>query len=102
MKNKGKRIIVGYGISGQTGPLKNCELIVTAGANVGDYHEQMNHQMFENWMSNTVFPLIKAECPDGKITIVYDNAPYHSWQLDKVCSHLSDVLKSDIQSCINF
>lgn len=83
-KKKGRRIIIGYVISNRFGPLKGCELIRVAGANEGDYHEQMNHQVCERWFINKVFPLMKKQCPDGKIALVMDNASFQSRQLKNV------------------
>lgn len=44
----------------------------------GDYHEEMDHKVFENWFFNTLIPSIPPAS-----TIVMDNTPYHSRKKDK-------------------
>ena len=41
--------------------------------NTGDYHDEMNHQTFEEWFTHTLLPNI---APNS--LIVMDNASYHS------------------------
>ena len=41
--------------------------------NTGDYHDEMNHQTFEEWFTHTLLPNF---APNS--LIVMDNASYHS------------------------
>ncbi|XP_066982753.1 uncharacterized protein [Macrobrachium rosenbergii] len=55
----------------------NAELTFTA-KNDGDYHRQMNHEVFEEWFRCQLLPNI----PPASV-IVMDNAPYHSRKVEK-------------------
>lgn len=73
---KGKRLIICHA-GGQKGWI-NAPPLVFESKKTGDYHEEMDHTVFENWFFNTLIPAI----PHGS-TIVMDNAPYHSRKKDK-------------------
>jgi hypothetical protein len=61
--------------------LHSAMLVYKAGAATGDYHGQMNGTNFEKW----VHEMLARNLP-GACVIVFDNAPYHSVQVDKVPS----------------
>jgi hypothetical protein len=65
------------------GFLQNSELIYKAGNSTGDCHSQMNHVNFEKWVRDKLIPSLPTN------SIVMDNAPYHSMQVDKVSSKYS-------------
>ena len=69
---KGKRLIILHAGS-EDGWIPNCELVYQSLEEEGDYHEEMNHQIFEKWFENKLIPNIP---PDS--LIVMDNASYHS------------------------
>lgn len=73
---KGKRLIICHA-GGQGGWIKAPPLVFES-KKTGDYHEDMNSTVFENWFFKTLIPVI----PRGS-TIVMDNAPYHSRVKDK-------------------
>jgi predicted O-methyltransferase YrrM len=52
-------------------------LLVFESRKQGDYHEDMNAQVFENWFQN-----ILEKLEDGAV-IVMDNASYHSRLAEK-------------------
>jgi hypothetical protein len=56
-------------------------LVYTAGAATGDYHGQMSGTDFGKWVHYMLAP----NMPGASVT-VFDNAPYHSVQVDKVHS----------------
>ncbi|XP_064077592.1 uncharacterized protein LOC135195263 [Macrobrachium nipponense] len=74
---KGGRLIILHAGSAE-GFIPNAELIFTA-KNDGDYHRQMNHEVFEEWFRCQLLPNI----PPTSI-IVMDNAPYHSRKVDRL------------------
>lgn len=74
---KGKRLIICHAGS-QKGWIEAPPLVFESKKTV-DYHEEMDHKVFENWFFNTLIPAI----PRGS-TIIMDNAPYHSRKIDKV------------------
>lgn len=60
-----------------------------AGQASGDYHGQMNRENFLKWLEEKLLPNIPQES-----VIVFDNAPYHSVQENKVPTKSS--LKKDM------
>ena len=66
-----KRLIILHAGS-EDGWIPNCDLVYQSIEEEGDYHEEMNHQIFENFENN----LIPNISPDS--LIVMDNASYHS------------------------
>jgi hypothetical protein len=59
----------------------NAVLVYKAGVATGDYHGQKNGTNFEKWVHEMLAPNLP-----GASVIVFDNAPYHSVQVDKVPS----------------
>ncbi|XP_066958850.1 uncharacterized protein [Macrobrachium rosenbergii] len=72
---KGSRLIILH--AGTEDGFVNAELVFQA-RNDGDYHEQMNAEVFEKWFRNQLLPNIPPNC-----AIVMDNASYHSMQQEK-------------------
>ncbi|XP_061704644.1 uncharacterized protein LOC133515996 [Cydia pomonella] len=73
---KGKRLIVTH-IGSEDGFVEGG-LLVFESKNKGDYHQDMNAEVFEEW-----FTQVLDKIPDGSV-IVLDNAPYHSRKIEKV------------------
>lgn len=73
---KGKRLIILH-IGSSEGWVPDGELIFV-GEKRGDYHDEMNAQVFENWMMKTL-PKLKEQS-----VIVFDNASYHSARAEKL------------------
>lgn len=86
---KGKRLIICHAGS-SSGWVKALPLVFESKKN-GDYHEEMNSAVFENWFFNSLLPAI----PPGS-TIIMDNAPYHSRVKDKAPT--SSSLKEEIKT----
>lgn len=54
-----------------------CETIWKASSNTGDYHDNMNSEMFMNWVNKKLIPTFKKLHPDKTMVLVCDNAAYH-------------------------
>ena len=68
---KGERLIIINAIS-STGWVKNAKLVFQSKRKTGDYHGQMNSELFQKWFSEKLLPNIPS-----KSLIIMDNAPYH-------------------------
>ena len=86
---KGGRLIILHAGT-KDGFINNAELIFQA-KNYGDYHNQMNGKVFEEWFRMQLLPNI----PPNSV-IVMDNASYHSMQVEK--QPTSKWLKADIKN----
>ena len=73
---KGGRIIVLHAGSDR-GFVPNAELVFNA-KNDGDYHHQMDSNVFKKWFEEQLLPNIPSQS-----VIIMDNAPYHSVQIDR-------------------
>lgn len=73
---KGKRLIICHA-GNQKGWIKAPPLMFES-KKTSDYHEEMDHVVFEDWFFNTLIPSIPPAS-----TIIMDNAPYHSRKKDK-------------------
>ena len=43
----------------------------------GDYHDNMNSDMFMKWVEQRLVPTFEAQFPGKKMILIADNAPYH-------------------------
>lgn len=73
---KGKRLIILH-IGSEDGFVEGCDLVFESKKN-GDYHEEMNGEVFRSWFEKTIPKL----APNS--VIVMDNAPYHSVRLERI------------------
>ncbi len=69
---KGERLIIINAIS-SSGWISGAKLVFKANRRTGDYHGQMNAELFQKWFSEKLIPNI----PNNSL-IVMDNAPYHN------------------------
>jgi len=69
---KGERLIIINAIS-STGWITGAKLVFQAKRRTGDYHGQMNAELFQKWFSEKLIPNI----PNNSL-IVMDNAAYHN------------------------
>lgn len=76
--NASRRIIV-LCAGGYMGFLPNTNLIYKANSTQGDYHGQMNSNIFEKWAREKLIPNLPKDS-----VIVIDNAPYHTVQVEKI------------------
>ncbi|XP_072398233.1 uncharacterized protein [Diabrotica undecimpunctata] len=84
---KGKRLIVLH-IGSKNGFVENGLLLFESKKN-GDYHEDMNSNVFEEWLQRVLPTLAKTA------VIVLDNASYHSRKYEKIPT--SAMRKANIQ-----
>ncbi|KIH52199.1 hypothetical protein ANCDUO_17701 [Ancylostoma duodenale] len=83
-KNKGSRAIVISAIT-EEGVVPGCTKVIISGRGSvdRDYHRDMNHSMFEEWLQESI-PHMLDVARGRPLSIVMDNAPYHSRQLEKI------------------
>jgi hypothetical protein len=60
--------------------LLTCELLWKAQSASGDYHNNMNSDMFMKWTAEKLVPTFDKLYPGKKMVLVCDNAPYHHKQ----------------------
>ncbi|KAJ8974394.1 hypothetical protein NQ317_011238 [Molorchus minor] len=85
---KGKRLIILH--AGSEKGFVEDSLLVFEGRKSGDYHEEMNGNVFEKWFSDFLKRL-----PDNAV-IVMDNASYHSRKVEVIPT--SATKKSDMKA----
>lgn len=88
--NKGSRLIMLHA-GGEMGFIKDCLTMWQANHKTGDYHDNMNHNMYVKWLIEKLIPNLPE-----KSVVVIDNAAYHNVQLDKCPT--SNSTKSEMQS----
>uniref|UniRef100_A0A1I7Y1E9 DDE_3 domain-containing protein n=1 Tax=Steinernema glaseri TaxID=37863 RepID=A0A1I7Y1E9_9BILA len=76
----GKRAIVVHTV-GRDGLVEGALKIMLGRKKDGDYHREMNAQVFEEYIKNLI-PLLKAK--GDKIALIMDNASYHSRCLERI------------------
>ena len=74
---KGERLIITHAGTPDGGFIPNAELIFRAKKQDGDYHGEMNSELYEHWFTTKLIPNI----PPNSI-IVLDNAPYHTAKVE--------------------
>ena len=62
--------------------IRTCEYIYEAGRPTGDYHLNMDGDMFIKWIEERLIPTFDAFCMEKfkkkkKMNLILDNAPYH-------------------------
>ena len=91
---KGRRIIVAHAGSENVGFIPQAELVFTSvSTDNRDYHSEMNSDIFEDWIENTLLPAL-----DRPSCIVMDNASYHSLVLPEDKIPTTSTRKEEIQS----
>ena len=69
---KGERLIIMHAMT-KNGWIPNAKWVFKSTRKTGDYHGQMNHDLFSKWFSEQLLPNI----PKNSL-IIMDNAPYHN------------------------
>src|SRR4029077_20565222 len=69
---KGERLIIMHAMT-KTGLIPTAKLVFKSTRKTGDYHGQMNHELFSKWFSEQLLP----NMPKHSL-IIMDNAPYHN------------------------
>lgn len=75
----GKRVIILHAGT-EDGFLPGC-LLISAKAikdSSADYHQDMNSDLFETWVSKQLLPALEQRYPGRECVVVQDNAAYHS------------------------
>jgi hypothetical protein len=54
-----------------------CEMIWTAASRKGDYHDNMNSDMFIKWFTEKLILCFERLHPGKQMVLIMDNAPYH-------------------------
>lgn len=75
--SKGDRMIIIHA-GGEKGFVPNALLMWKASCHTGDYHDNVNTEMFTKWLKEKLLPNLEP-----KTVIVIDNAPYHNSHIDK-------------------
>ncbi|XP_072401180.1 uncharacterized protein [Diabrotica undecimpunctata] len=75
--SKGQRLIIVHA-GGDMGFIKNGLLIFKSGSKSGAYHSEMNSDNYGKWLQEHLLPNLPANS-----VLVFDNAPYHSIQLER-------------------
>ena len=88
---KGERVIIINAIT-QDGWVPDAKLIFKSSRKTGDYHGQMNHELFTKWFTEQLLPNI----PEHSL-IIMDNASYHN-SLSKCSAPIATSKKSEISS----
>ena len=61
----------------QSGNAQTCEMVFRGKVGKGDYHANMDGDMFLKWINERFVPTVQAKYPGKQIYLVMDNAPYH-------------------------
>lgn len=56
---------------------KTCETLWIANSHTGDYHDNMNSDMFMKWVEERLIPVFERLYPSKTMVLICDNAPYH-------------------------
>ncbi|XP_054259923.1 uncharacterized protein LOC128984614 [Macrosteles quadrilineatus] len=75
--SKGNRLIVIHA-GGEKGFVPNALTTWKATTHSGDYHDNVNQEMFMEWMTEKLLPNLEPNT-----VLVVDNAPYHNVLVDK-------------------
>lgn len=75
--SKGDRLIIIHA-GGEKGFVPNALSTWKATSHTGDYHDNVNQDMFMKWIKEKLIPNLEP-----RSVLVIDNAPYHNVQLDK-------------------
>ena len=60
-----------------TGGKTMCEVLWLAQSHTGDYHDNMNSDMFMQWIETRLLPVFEKTYPGKVMVLVANNAPYH-------------------------
>lgn len=91
---KGERLIIINAIT-KEGWVPNAKLVFKSTKKTGDYHGQMNHQLFSKWFQESLLPNI----PERSL-IIMDNASYHN-ALSEMSAPTANCKKEDIKNWLH-
>jgi transposase len=75
--SKGNRLII-INAGGEIGFVPGAYARWKSNSSTGDYHEEMNYENFEKWVTTQLIPNLPE-----KAVVVVDNAPYHNKQQER-------------------
>lgn len=87
--SKGSRLII-VNAGGEDGFVKNAYIRWKSTSNSGDYHNEMNYELYKKWATEKLIPNLPP-----KSVVVIDNAPYHNKQKEKM--PVSSTKKEDMK-----
>eukprot|EP00170_Pyropia_yezoensis_P003027 contig_12710_g3034 len=87
---KGGRIIIAHVGSRSTGLVKDAALVFIGKKKTGDYHGEMNSQVWLKWLQDSVLPKMKGG------VLVVDRAPYHMVLTDDTRPASSKLRKAEL------
>lgn len=87
--SKGPRLII-VNAGGEDGFVKNAYVRWKSSSNSGDYHNEMNYEMYKKWVTEKLIPNLPP-----RSVVVIDNAPYHNKQKEKM--PISSTKKQDMK-----
>jgi transposase len=73
-----------------------CETLWFAQSHTGDYHDNMNSEMFMQWVEDKLVPVFERKYPGKKMVLLADNAPYHHKRVIGSLASLSKKKIADI------
>ena len=56
---------------------RTAECLWLSSSSTGDYHDNMNSEMFMLWVQERLVPSFEKQNPGRKMCLIADNAPYH-------------------------
>jgi len=56
---------------------RTAECLWMSTSSSGDYHDNMNSEMFMKWIEERLVPTFEKQHPGKKMVLIADNAPYH-------------------------
>ena len=80
-----------------TGAVNTCEMVFRGKVGRGDYHDNMDGDMFMKWVEERLVPTVRAKYPGKAVYLVMDNAPYHHGHGDD-CFFARGKSKEEIQA----
>ncbi|RZF32437.1 hypothetical protein LSTR_LSTR001901 [Laodelphax striatellus] len=91
--SKGERLIILHA-GGEMGFIPNCLTMWKASKKTGDYHDNVNSDIYVRWLNEKLLPNLPP-----RSVVVIDNASYHNKQIDKCPT--SNSTKADMQQWLN-
>jgi len=87
---KGARIIIAHVGSRETGHVADAGLVFVGKKKSGDYHGEMNSDLWLKWLKQKVLPKIRGA------VLVVDRAPYHTKLTTETRPASSKMRKADL------
>ena len=89
---KGRRLIILHAGTSKEGLIDGCDHVFVAKSKDGDYHNEMNAQVFMKWFEDQLLPTLKEPS-----VIVLDNASYHNTRCEETVAPIMNKRKQELQ-----